>query len=35
MTNLQDGGKTLMKVDKAEINITLKSGLFSEAGLGK
>jgi outer membrane lipoprotein-sorting protein len=35
MTNLQDGGKTLMKVDKAEINITLESGLFSEAGLGK
>jgi outer membrane lipoprotein-sorting protein len=35
MTNLQDGGKTMMKVNKAEINIKLESGLFSEAGLGK
>jgi outer membrane lipoprotein-sorting protein len=35
MTNLQDGGKTMMKVNKAEINIKLEAGLFSEAGLGK
>ena len=35
MTNLQDGGKTLMKVNKAEINIQLTPGIFAEASLGK
>jgi outer membrane lipoprotein-sorting protein len=35
MTNLQDGGKTLMKVADAEVNITLDPVLFTEAGLSK
>jgi len=35
MTNLLDGGKTLMKVDKAEINVELDPALFTEAALGK
>jgi outer membrane lipoprotein-sorting protein len=35
MTNLQDGGKTMMKVNKAAVNKKLESGLFSEAGLGR
>jgi outer membrane lipoprotein-sorting protein len=35
MTNLVDGGKTLMKVDKAEINVNLDPALFTEAALGK
>jgi outer membrane lipoprotein-sorting protein len=35
MTNLIDGGKTVMKVEKAEVNVRLKPGLFTEAGLGR
>jgi outer membrane lipoprotein-sorting protein len=35
MTNLIDGGKTVMKVKKAEVNLRLKPGLFTEAGLGR
>jgi outer membrane lipoprotein-sorting protein len=35
MTNLVDGGKTLMKVDKAEVNIKLDSAIFTEAALSK
>lgn len=35
MTNLLDGGKTLMKVDKVEVNIKLDSALFTEAALSK
>ena len=35
MTNLLDGGKTLMKVGKAEINLHLDPALFTEAALGK
>lgn len=35
MTNLLDGGKTLMKVAEAEINVKLDSALFTEAGLSK
>jgi outer membrane lipoprotein-sorting protein len=35
MTNELDGGKTVMRVKKAEVNLRLKPGLFTEAGLGK
>ncbi len=35
MTNLTDGGKTLMKVDKAEVNTRLDPQLFTEAALSK
>ena len=35
MTNLLDGGKTLMAVKNVKINVRLKSGLFSEASLGR
>jgi outer membrane lipoprotein-sorting protein len=35
MTNLLDGGRTEMKIKKAEVNIRLSSSLFTEAGLGK
>lgn len=35
MTNLIDGGRTEMKVSKAEVNIRLEPGLFTEAGLGR
>lgn len=35
MTNLIDGGKTMIKVTKAEVNIKLEPGLFAEANLGK
>lgn len=35
MTNELDGGKTVMKVKQAEVNLRLKSGLFTEAGLGR
>jgi len=35
MTNELDGGKTMMKVKQAEVNLRLKGGLFTEAGLGK
>jgi outer membrane lipoprotein-sorting protein len=35
MTNLTDGGKTTMTASKAEVNIKLKSGLFTEAQLAK
>lgn len=35
MTNVVDGGKTLMKVDKAEINLKLDPALFTEASLSK
>ncbi|MBW2533635.1 MAG: outer membrane lipoprotein-sorting protein [Deltaproteobacteria bacterium] len=33
MTNLTDGGSTEMTVTKAEVNIELRSGMFTEAGL--
>ena len=33
MTNLQDGGKTLMKVAEAQVNVALDTSLFNEAGL--
>jgi len=35
MKNLMDGGKTMMKVAKAEVNVKLDSSLFTEAGLSK
>lgn len=35
MTNLTDGGKTVMKVVSAEVNIALDANLFREAGLAK
>ncbi len=35
MTNLTDGGKTMMKATKVEVNVALDQGLFSEAGLSK
>ncbi|MBN2803035.1 MAG: outer membrane lipoprotein-sorting protein [Deltaproteobacteria bacterium] len=34
MTNLQDGGKTVVTVANAEININLENSLFSESSLG-
>jgi outer membrane lipoprotein-sorting protein len=34
MTNEIDGGKTEMTVKKAQVNLNLKPGLFTEAGLG-
>ncbi|MCP4601353.1 MAG: outer membrane lipoprotein-sorting protein [Proteobacteria bacterium] len=35
MTNLTDGGKTVMKVAAAEVNTKLDPALFTEAGLSK
>ncbi|MBN2341551.1 MAG: outer membrane lipoprotein-sorting protein [Deltaproteobacteria bacterium] len=35
MTNLLDGGKTIMKVAHAEVNIKLDDSLFTESGLKK
>jgi outer membrane lipoprotein-sorting protein len=35
MTNLQDGGRTIMTVASAKINISIDTGMFSEAALGK
>ena len=35
MTNLLDGGKTLMAVKGVKVNVKLKPGLFSEASLGR
>jgi len=35
MTNLVDGGKTVMKVKQAEVNVRLSIDLFTEAGLGR
>ncbi len=35
MKNLMDGGKTMMKVAKAEVNVKLDSSLFTEAALSK
>lgn len=35
MTNLTDGGKTVMKVAAAEVNVKLDSSMFTEAGLPK
>lgn len=35
MTSLTDGGRTLMKVTRAEVDLTLPSDLFAEASLGK
>jgi hypothetical protein len=35
MTSLMDGGKTIMKVAHAEVNIPLSDSLFTEAGLKK
>jgi len=35
MTNLTDGGKTMMKATKVAVNVDLDNGLFSEAGLSK
>ena len=35
MTNLLDGGNTVMKVAEAEINVKLDSSMFTEAGLSK
>jgi outer membrane lipoprotein-sorting protein len=34
MTNLQDGGKTVVTVANAQINIKLENSLFSESSLG-
>ncbi len=35
MTNLTDGGKTVMKVAATEVNVKLDSALFTEASLSK
>ncbi len=35
MTNLMDGGTTVMKVLKVAINVEIDPGLFTEAGLSK
>jgi outer membrane lipoprotein-sorting protein len=35
MTNLTDGGKTVMKVAEAEVNVEIDPSLFSEAGLSR
>ena len=35
MTNLIDGGKTVMRVKQAEVNLRLPAGLFAESGLGR
>jgi outer membrane lipoprotein-sorting protein len=35
MTNLTDGGKTLMKVSEAEVDVPLDNTLFTEAGLSR
>jgi len=35
MTNLTDGGRTLMKVTRAEVDVKLPADLFAEASLGK
>ena len=35
MVNLTDGGKTLMKVADAEVNVTLDPVMFTEAGLAR
>ena len=35
MENLTDGGKTLMKVADAEVNVTLDPMMFTEAGLSR
>ena len=35
MTNLLDGGKTVMKAENVKVNVKLEKGLFSEANLGR
>jgi hypothetical protein len=35
MINLTDGGKTLMKVADAEVNVKLDPVMFTEAGLSR
>jgi outer membrane lipoprotein-sorting protein len=35
MTNLTDGGRTIMRVKQAEVNVRLPGGLFAESSLGK
>ncbi|MFO8073443.1 MAG: outer membrane lipoprotein-sorting protein [Polyangia bacterium] len=35
MTNLLDGGRTEMRVDEAEVGVSLRSSMFNQASLGR